>query len=58
MSQWEEAQLKTQDPLEGLWLSAGLKTPHRHSAELEEVAREREVLTSLLRLLPMRPSHR
>ncbi|TWW77310.1 Proton-coupled folate transporter Heme carrier protein 1 PCFT/HCP1 [Takifugu flavidus] len=43
---------ETQDTLERLCLSTGLGTPGDPSDELEEVAGEREVWASLLRLLP------
>ncbi|TWW56604.1 hypothetical protein D4764_08G0005910 [Takifugu flavidus] len=46
---------KTQDTLERLCLSTGLGTPGDPPDELEEVAGEREVWASLLRLLPPRP---
>ena len=46
----EEALGKTQDTLEGLCHSAGLRTPRE---ELEEASEEREVWASLLRLLPL-----
>ncbi|TWW64297.1 hypothetical protein D4764_03G0013050 [Takifugu flavidus] len=50
-----EASGKTQDTLERLCLSTGLGTPGDPPDELEEVAGEREVWASLLRLLPLRP---
>ncbi|TWW53859.1 hypothetical protein D4764_0097120, partial [Takifugu flavidus] len=46
---------ETQDTLERLCLSTGLGTLGIPPDELEEVAGEREVWASLLRLLPPRP---
>ena len=56
-SHWEEAPGKTQDTLEGLSRLAWecLRVPQE---ELVEVAGEREVWASLLRLLPPRPDPR
>ncbi|MEQ2252441.1 hypothetical protein ILYODFUR_021765, partial [Ilyodon furcidens] len=52
----EEAQGTAQDTLEGLCLSAGLGTPLAPPEELEEVSGERDVLVSLLSLLPPQPA--
>ena len=45
---------KTQDTLQGLCFSAGPGTPRESPGQLDKVAGEREVWTSLLRLLPTR----
>ncbi|MEQ2234500.1 hypothetical protein ILYODFUR_032408 [Ilyodon furcidens] len=47
---------KTQDMLEGLCFSAGLGTPWDSPGPLAQVAGEREVWVSLLRLLPLQPN--
>jgi len=52
MSHWEETPGKTQDTLERLCLSADLGTPRVPPEELEEVAGDRDVWASLLKLLP------
>ncbi len=54
----EETPGKTQDMLEGLCLPTGLGTPLYLPGGAGGRSREREVWTSLLRLLPPRPGPR
>ena len=57
-SYWEEAPVQTQNSLEGQYVLSGLGTLWDPQEELESVAGERDVLVSLLNLLPPPPEIR
>ena len=55
MSHWEETPGQTKDQMEGLHLLAGFESLGIPQEEVTNVAREREVWSSQLELLPSRP---